>query len=331
MLAATRDGFGRGLLAAAQQNERIVVLSADLDESLRLDEFKKNFPKRFIQCGVAEQNMLGVAMGLARTGKIPFVCSFAVFNPGRNLDQLRLALYSEFPLKIIGGHAGLATGEDGATHQALEDLAITTSLPKLAVSIPADAAQAETLTKLIAKTDTAHYLRLSRQKVSAVKENLAPLENALEAVPLRLDSAQQLTRGKDVTLVAMGSLVQTALIVAQNLHAVGIQAEVINLHTLRPLDQASILRSVEKTQAVLVAAEHQDQSGPAALVAQLLAKALGQQLSKAFCFETLGVHEQFGRSGKAEELLAFYHLDVAGMLGKVLDLLEKKKQLLAKH
>lgn len=329
-LQATRDGFGQGLLQAAEADERIVVLSADLDESLRLEAFKKQFPERFIQCGVAEQNMMGIAAGMALQGKIPFVCSFAAFNPGRNLDQLRVALYSQLPIKIIGGHAGITTGEDGATHQALEDLAITSSLPHLGVSLAADAAQAAQLTQLIAQTSQAHYLRLGRSKVASIQELLKQLPNRIPdaALPCSLATAQQLTRGSDVTLIASGILVQTALTVAAALQKIHLSAEVINLHTLKPLDRATLIRSVEKTQAVVIAAEHQINSGPTAIVSQFFAQEVGQTLPKAIALECIGIENQFGESGTDVELLQKYHLDTAGFLQKIHKVLEKKKNLL---
>jgi len=324
---ASRDGFGRGIVEAAAKDPRIVVLSADLAESLRLSEFQKEFPDRFIECGVAEQNMMGVAAGLALAGKIPFVCSFAVFNPGLNWTQLRVAAYSRLPIKVVGGHAGISTGEDGATHQALEDLALTLSLPNLTVVQPADSQQAKELTQIIAKQSQASYLRLSREKVPSLSSLLKKLPTAIKATHLVKEKAQLLSQGKDLTIVASGLLVQAALQAAVELSTINISCDVINLYTLKPLDTSTIINSVKKTRAVLLAAEHQVNGGLTTLVATALAQELGQQLSQSFALEILGMEDQFGESGSGRALLDKYQLNSTGILRKAAQLLEKKKNL----
>ena len=210
-MKSTRNGFGEAILEIAKKNDKIVVLSADLAESLKLNEFKKEFADRFIECGVAEQNMMGVAAGLALAGKIPVVTSFAAFNPGRNLDQLRLAAYSNLNIKVIGGHAGILTGKDGATHQALEDLAITTSIPNISVFVPADYQSAKDLTKLSIETNGPNYLRLGRAKLESLDNFVPNLEK------IRNSEARILKKGKDISIIASGFLVQESLKAAKEL------------------------------------------------------------------------------------------------------------------
>lgn len=318
-LKATRDGFGKAILELGQENEQIVVLSADLNKSLCLDQFVKTFPKRYIECGVAEQNMMGVGAGLALAGKIPFVASFAVFNPGRNLDQLRLAAYSDLNIKVIGGHAGLGTGEDGATHQALEDLAIVCALPNLTVLAPADSEQSQILTKQIAAHNGPCYLRLGRKKLEAIK-------NFVNAPEITLGKAQLLLEGSDLTIFACGLMVQESLKAAFELEKLGLSVEVINLHTIKPLDEEAIIQSANKTGAVVVAAEHEINSGLNSLVIQTIAKAAGRELRKPIVIESLGT-ETFGESGKDSELLRKYGLDYLNIIKKIKLVLEKKKKL----
>ncbi|MBU1033883.1 transketolase family protein [Patescibacteria group bacterium] len=318
-LKATRDGFGNAILELGQENDQIVVLCADLNESLRLDKFKEFFPNRFIECGVAEQNMMSVGAGLALGGKIPFIASFAVFNPGRNLDQLRVAVYSGLNIKVIGGHAGISTGEDGATHQALEDLGIVCSLPKMIVVVPADSKQAEILTKEIATQNGPCYLRLGRKK-------LEPIDDFIKSPKTELGKAQVLKEGKDLSIFACGLMVQEALKASIELEKLGLSVEVINLHTLKPLDEEAIIKSVNKTGAAIVAAEHEISSGLDSLVIQTIVKAQGDSLNKVIAIESLGT-ETFGESGKDEELLKKYGLDCLGICKKAKSVMIKKKKL----
>lgn len=318
-LKATRDGFGNAILELGQENDQIVVLCADLNESLRLDKFKEFFPNRFIECGVAEQNMMSVGAGLALARKIPFIASFAVFNPGRNLDQLRVAVYSGLNIKVIGGHAGISTGEDGATHQALEDLGIVCSLPKMIVVVPADSKQAEILTKEIATQNGPCYLRLGRKKLESI-------DIFIKAPKTELGKAQVLKEGKDLSIFACGLMVQEALKASIELEKLGLSVEVINLHTLKPLDEEAIVKSVNKTGAAIVAAEHEISSGLDSLVIQTIAKAQGDSLNKVIAIESLGT-ETFGESGKDEELLKKYGLDCLGICKKAKLVMIKKKKL----
>jgi transketolase len=308
------------MIELGQVNEQVVVLCADLNESLRLDKFKENFPDRFIQCGVAEQNMMGVGAGIALAGKIPFIASFAAFNPGRNLDQLRVAVYSGLNIKIIGGHAGLSTGEDGATHQALEDIGITCALPKMTVVVPADNEQALILTKQIAAHNGPCYLRLGRKKLEAIS-------SFVELSEIKIGKAQVLKEGKDLSIFACGLMVQESLKAALELEKIGLSVEVVNLHTIKPLDEEAIIKSVAKTGAAIIAAEHEINSGLNSLVIQSIAKAAGKQLQKPIAIESIGTEDTFGESGKDSDLLHKYGLDYLGIIKKTKLVLEKKKKL----
>lgn len=319
VLKATRDGFGVAMLELGQENEQVVVLCADLRESLRLDKFAQNFPSRYIECGVAEQNMMGVGAGLALAGKMPFIASFATFNPGRNLDQLRVAVYSGLNIKVVGGHAGLSTGEDGATHQALEDLAIVCALPNMTVVVPADSEQSQILTEQIAFHDGPCYLRLGRKKLAAI--------NSFGQVPATtLGKAQILKEGADLSIFACGLMVQESLKAAFEIEKLGIKAEIINLHTLKPLDEEAIIQSTKKTGAVIVAAEHEINSGLNSLVIQTIAKASGKEILRPIAIESIGA-SSFGESGKDSDLLRKYGLDYLNIIKKIKLVLEKKKKL----
>lgn len=319
ILKATRDGFGEAMLKLGQENEQVVVLCADLRESLRLDKFAKNFPNRYVECGVAEQNMMGVGAGLALAGKIPFITSFATFNPGRNLDQLRVAVYSGLNIKVVGGHAGLGTGEDGATHQALEDLGIVCALPKMTVVVPADSEQSQILTEQIATHDGPCYLRLGRKKLAAIND-------FVKAPATILGKAQILAEGTDLSIFACGLMVQESLKAAFEVEKLGIKVEVINLHTIQPLDKESIINSANKTGAIIVACEHEINSGFNSLVIQAIAKAAGSEIEKPIAIESIGT-EDFGESGKDSDLLRKYGLDYLGIIKKIKLVLEKKKKL----
>jgi transketolase len=321
-MKSTRDGFGEAILEIAKENEQIVVLSADLSESLRLKKFKKELPHRFIECGVAEQNMMGVAAGLALAGKIPVVTSFAVFNPGRNLDQLRLAAYSNLNIKVIGGHAGILTGEDGATHQALEDLAITTSIPNISVFVPADYQSTKDLTKLAIETKGPSYLRLGRSKLESLESFIPDLKN------IKNYKARVLKKGQDITIIASGFLVQEALKAAQELEKIKLSLEVIDLHSIKPLDKKTIIDSVNKTKAVIIAAEHQVCSGPTSIVSQLIAQNIGKRINQAVVVETIGIKDKFGESAPATELIKKHKLDYKNIISKVKKILEKKKKII---
>jgi transketolase len=243
----TRDGFGRGLVEAGKANPNVVALTADLSESTRVEWFQKEFPDRFIEMGVAEQNLVTVASGMANVGKIPFITSYATFSPGRNWEQIRTTVcINDMPVKVIGNHAGLTVGPDGATHQALEDIAIMRALPNMQVIVPADMHQANAATRAIAETGKPAYLRLGRSGVPTFTTPETPFE---------IGKAQTIyeTESADVTIVACGSLVYEALQAAKDLEAQGIHADVINLHTIKPIDRSAIISAAKKTGAIVTA------------------------------------------------------------------------------
>lgn len=302
-LAATRDGFGRGLLAAGKKYPNVWVVSADLSESTRVTDFAAAYPKRFVEVGVAEQNALGVAAGLSFEGVIPFVCSFAVFSPGRTWDQLRVSVcYSNANVKIVGHHTGVSVGADGATHQALEDVAITRCLPNLTVIVPADAAEAERATLAAARHRGPVYLRLGREPGAAFTNKLNK--------KFTIGKANILRRGRDVTIIGCGPLLERCLQAADILHTQGVSAEVINCHTIKPLDAATLLKSVRKTGAVVTVEEHQAAGGLGSAVAELLA------VSKPTPQEFVAMPNQFGQSGAPQSLLTYYGFTARAIVQK---------------
>lgn len=293
-LKSTRDGFGEALLSLAKKNKNIVVVSADLAESTRVAEFAKKYPERFIEVGVAEQNMMGVAAGLALSGKTAIAASFAAFSPGRNWDQLRVSVcYSKANVKIIGSHTGLGAGEDGASHQALEDIAITRCLPNLVVIAPADYNEAKKALAATIEHQGPVYLRLTRQN--------SPIFTT-EKSPFKIGQANVLRKGQDITLIACGPIVYEALEVAKKLASENISVEVINCHTIKPLDKKTILASAKKTKKVLTLEDHQVHGGLGSAVAEMLAENFPVPM------KIMGVQDTFGESGKPDELYKKYGL-----------------------
>lgn len=291
----TRSGFGEGLLEAGRNDDRVVGLCADLTGSLMMDSFQKEFPQRFIQTGIAEANMMGLAAGLATGGKIPFTGTFANFSTGRVYDQIRQSIaYSNKNVKICASHAGLTLGEDGATHQILEDIGLMKMLPGMTVINPCDFNQTKAATLAIAKFDGPVYLRFGRPKWPV----FSPADQVFE-----IGKAWMVNEGTDVTIVATGHLVWKAIEAGHILAEKGISAEIINIHTIKPLDTEAILNSVRKTRCVVTAEEHQMNGGLGDSVAQLLSRNLPTPL------EMVAVNDSFGESGKPEELLVKYHLD----------------------
>lgn len=293
----TRSGFGAGLLEVGKNNPNVVALCADLTGSLKMDAFEKAFPERFFQAGIAEANMMGVAAGLATAGKIPFTGTFANFSTGRVYDQIRQSIaYSEKNVKICASHAGLTLGEDGATHQILEDIGLMRMLPGMAVVVPCDYNQTRLATIAIADYEGPVYLRFGRPKVDI----FTPVEDPT----FQIGKAQVLIEGTDVTIFACGHLVWTALHAAKALQEKGISAEVINLHTIKPLDEAAILASVRKTGCVVTAEEHNILGGMGDAVAHVLSRNLPTPQ------EYVGVNDSFGESGEPEQLMVKYGLDL---------------------
>lgn len=291
----TRSGFGDGLAELGRTNENVVALCADLTGSLKMDEFKANHPERFFQTGIAEANMIGIASGMTIGGKIPFTGTFANFSTGRVYDQIRQSIaYSEKNVKICASHAGLTLGEDGATHQILEDIGLMKMLPGMTVINTCDYNQTKAATIAIAEHVGPVYLRFGRPKVS----NFTAADQKFE-----IGKAVNLTEGKDVTIIATGHLVWEALIAAEQLEEKGISAEVINIHTIKPLDEAAILASVKKTGCVVTAEEHNFLGGLGESVARTLT------LNHPTPQEFVATNDTFGESGTPEELMEKYGLN----------------------
>src|SRR5690554_1071919 len=306
----TRSGFGAGLAELGKTNENVVALCADLIGSLKMDEFKKNHPERFFQVGIAEANMIGMAAGMTIGGKIPFTGTFANFSTGRVYDQIRQSVaYSEKNVKICASHAGLTLGEDGATHQILEDIGLMKMLPGMTVINPCDYNQTKAATLAIAEHQGPVYLRFGRPVVP----NFIPEDQVFE-----IGKALLLSEGTDVTLVATGHLVWEALQAAEELEANGISAEVINIHTIKPLDHEAILKSVEKTGCIVTAEEHNYLGGLGESIAGMLAT------NRPTPQEFVAVNDVFGESGTPEALMDKYGLNAASIVEKAKKVISRK-------
>jgi transketolase len=290
-----RAGFGRGLKAAGEANDKIVALCADLTDSTKMSEFKEAFPERFIEMGVAEQNLVTTASGLARAGKIPFTSSYAAFSPGRNWEQIRTTIaLNDQPVKIIGSHAGVSVGPDGATHQMLEDVALMRVLPNMIVIAPGDSIEAEKATRLIAENGKPTYMRLAREKTPIFSTDDSPFE---------IGKAYVLREGHDITLIGTGTMTYQLLVAAKKLEEHGLHAEVVHAPTVKPLDEETILASVRKTGRVLTAEEGQMVGGLGGAIAELLGEHLPSPLHR------VGMQDRFGESGDPDELLTHFRLD----------------------
>ena len=288
----TRDGYGVGIVELGDADERIVVLTGDLSESTRAQGFEKKYPDRFVECGVAEQNLMGTAAGLALAGKIPFVSSYATFSPGRSWDQLRVSVcYGNANVKVAGAHTGVSVGPDGATHQALEDIAITRVLPNLTVIVPCDAEETRKCTHASAELIGPVYFRFAREKTPVI---------TTKDTPFQIGKSYVVAEGSDVTLAACGPLLYEALLAARELEKDGIHAEVLNCHTLKPFDDDSLVASVKKTGCCVSVEEHQVTGGLAGAVAESLGRHFPVPL------ETIGMQNTFGESGEPDELLTKY-------------------------
>jgi transketolase len=291
----TRSGFGAGLSELGKTNDKVVALCADLTGSLKMNDFAKNHPERFFQVGIAEANMMGIAAGLTIGGHIPFTGTFANFSTSRVYDQIRQSIaYSEKNVKICASHAGLTLGEDGATHQVLEDIGMMKMLPGMTVINPCDYNQTKAATIAIADHHGPVYLRFGRPKVP----NFTPENQKFE-----IGKALKLVEGTDVSIFATGHLVWEALEAQKELNEKGISAEIINIHTIKPLDEAAILESVKKTKCALTAEEHMLNGGLGESIAQCLSRNLPSPL------EMVGVNDTFGESGKPKDLMVKYGLD----------------------
>src|SRR5574344_78076 len=306
----TRSGFGAGLFEAGKADDRVVALTADLKGSLKMDDFANAFPERFVQCGIAEANMIGVAAGMAITGKIPFAGSSAEFVTGRVYDQLRQEVaYGKTNVKIASSHAGITLGEDGATHQTMEDIALMRALPGMVVINPCDYNQTKAATIAAAKYVGPVYLRFGRPSVP----NFTPADE-----PFEIGKAYVMNEGKDVTIIATGHLVWESLQAAEALEAKGIFAEVIDIATIKPLDEKTVLSSVAKTGAVVVAEEHNMAGGLGELIAGTLAKSTPAPI------EFINGADEFGQSGKPAELMTAYGLDAAHIVAAAEKVVKRK-------
>jgi len=311
-LEPIRAGFGRGLKIAGENNEQVVALCADLTESTQVEPFREAFPKRFVEVGIAEQNLVTVASGMALAGKIPFASSYAAFNPGRNWEQIRTTIaLNDQPVKIVGSHAGITVGPDGATHQMLEDIALMRVIPNMVVVVPGDSVEAEKATKLIAENDKPTYIRLGREKTPIFSVDESPFE---------IGKAYVLRDGKDVTLIGTGTLTYQLLKAAELLSDKGIEAEVVHVPTIKPLDNETIIDSARRTGRVVTAEEAQIIGGLGGAVAELLSDEMPTPLLR------LGMEDVFGESGAPMELFEHFGLTGEQIANKVEQFIKTKPQ-----
>lgn len=308
----TRNGYGDGLVEVGKINNAVVVLTGDLAESTRAHLFAQAFPNRFIECGVAEQNMAGIAAGLALSGKIPFISSYAVFSPGRNWDQVRVSIaLNKANVKIAGAHAGISVGPDGATHQALEDIAIMRVLPNMTVIVPCDYEETRKAVHAAVALAGPVYFRFAREKTPCI---------TTAKTPFHIGRAEVFRKGKHVTLIACGPLVYQTVQAAQKLAQRGIDCEVINNHTIKPIDEATLLRSVRKTRCAVTIEEHQIMGGAGSAICEVLAKKYHIPI------EMVGMLNCFGESGQPNELLEKYGMSVKAITMAVKKVLTRKNK-----
>ncbi|HJY98467.1 MAG TPA: transketolase C-terminal domain-containing protein [Patescibacteria group bacterium] len=308
----TRQGYGEGLVAAGEKNPQVVVLCADVTESTRAILFKEKFPERFIEVGVAEQGMATIAAGMANYGKIPFISSYAVFSPGRNWEQIRTTIaLNDVPVKIAGAHAGVSVGPDGATHQMLEDIALMRVMPNMIVLYPSDAVEAKKATIAAAGNGKPTYIRLAREKTPVI---------TTEETPFDIGEADVFWESKNpqVSIIAAGPLLYEALLAARELAKTEIEVEVINCHTIKPLDERTIIASAKKTGAVVTVEEHQITGGLGGAVSELLSKNLPTPQ------EFVGMPDSFGESGQPDELLTKYKMKSEDIIGAVKRVIARK-------
>jgi len=308
-----RDGYGEGVVLAGRENKNVVVLCADLAESTRNENFKKEFPDRFIEMGVAEQNMASIASGMSAMGKIPFIASYAMFSPGRNWEQVRTTIcYNERHVIIAGHHAGVSVGPDGATHQAVEDIALMRVIPNMTVIVPSDAEEARKATLASVDTKGPVYIRLTREKTPTITTKESPFKIGEANVVYQSES------GTDVLLIACGPLLANAIYATKELEADGIKVRVINNHTVKPLDEATILAGAKEAGCVVTVEEHNVQAGMGSAVAEVLAQSCPMPM------EFVGVQNQFGQSGTSEELVEHYGMGVSHIIQAVKKAIKRK-------
>jgi transketolase len=307
---APREVYGKTLVDLGQENPDIVVLDADLSPSTMTGYFKKAFPERFFEVGIAEQNMIGIASGLAASGKIPFASTFAVFAPGRCFDQVRVSVaQAKLNVKIVVTHAGITVGEDGASHQALEDLALICSLPGFTVIVPADAIETAQAIRAVAARQGPCYVRLCRPKLPVIFDN---------SYKFQIGRAAEIRSGTDVTIIACGVMVAVALEASTILAQEGVDCRVIDMSTLKPIDEAAIVKAARETGAVVTAEEHQEHGGLGSIVARITAE------QRPVPMEFVAIKDKFGESGKPAELLAKYGLTPKDIMAAVRKVMERK-------
>jgi transketolase len=310
-----RMGFGQGLLQAGEEDEQVVALCADLLESTQMHLFAEKFPERFVEIGVAEQNLVAVASGLAAEGKIPFCSSYAMFSPGRNWEQIRTAIsYNDRKVVVVGSHAGVSVGPDGGTHQALEDIALIRVIPNMDVLSPCDSVEAKKATLAVAKTKEPAYLRLAREKTPIITTEETPFILG-QAETYWLPDAGLAQAG----IVATGSLLYQALLAAKELEREGIKIKVLNLVSIKPLDKKAILALAKETKALVTVEEHQQAGGMGSAVAEFLAQ------HYPIPIEFVGVQDKFGQSGAPDELIEHYGLGKDSIKKAVQKVLERKQ------
>lgn len=309
--AHPRNGFGEALVALAEEQSRIVAVTADVAESVRLAAFAERFPERFFDVGVAEQNMMGVAAGLAVEGYIPFCAAYAAFSPGRNWDQLRVSVcYNKANVKIIGTHAGLNVGADGATHQALEDIAITRVLPNLTVLVPADIYETKAAIKAAAAHDGPVYVRISRETEPIIFE---------PRVSFPIGKARQMSQGTDVTVVTTGSMLAPAMIAAERVKAHGVSVDLLHYPTIKPFDTAALIRSARKTKAVVTVEDAQIVGGLGGVVAETITSEYPVMVWR------VGMRDSFGASGAPKDLYRIYHISEKDITAAIMTASMKKR------
>ena len=319
-MAATRDGYGKGLVEAGEKDERVVVLCADLTESTRSLWFQEKFPERFIEMGVAEQNMATVAAGLANYGKIPFISSYAAFNPGRNNEQIRTTIcINNVPVKIGGAHAGISVGPDGATHQALEDIALMRVLPRMTVLVPCDAIEAQKATVAAAFIPGPVYIRFGREKSPVFTTKDTPFQIGRAEIFRKGSPSNSSGRlSPQVAIIGCGMLLRNALLAAEELSKEGVEAMVINNHTVKPMDNETIIKAAKETGAVVTVEEHQINGGLGSVVAEVLAK------NYPVPQEFIGVQDRFGESGEPWELVEKFGMGVVDIKEAVRKVVKRK-------
>lgn len=310
-MISTREGFGQGLVELGEENENIVALCGDLTNSTKIGPFKERFPERYIEVGIAEQNMANVAVGLALQGKIPFLATYAVFSPGRNWDQIRISgCYNKANVKYAGAHSGISVGPDGATHQAMEDIALTRVLPRMTVLVPCDVEETRKATHAAAAIDGPVYIRYARGATPAF---------TTAKTPFKVGKAITFREGDDVAIIGAGPIVHSALLAADRLVEKNISCRVINSPSVKPLDGDAIEKAAKECKAVVTCEEHQVMGGFGGAVAEHLAKTYPVPI------EFIGMQDSFGESGQPDELLAKYKMDADAIVSAVQTVIKRKK------